>query len=117
MSIGGHSCITMAIFVSFYRDIKTTTVACKFPFTEAKSDAEFYLNFSLQWTIFIHAILLYFGIETMMTMFENFILVAPKLIHLGFGESISVYEAKEFAESQLRFAFRNTLIQCSDYDR
>lgn len=111
--LGGFS----TIYASFWMDNKTTTTAVKIPFIDEKSDEEFYLNFLLQWTIFVHACFLYFGIEITMTLFENFATVSPKLIHLELIESIKMYEKKELSEPQLCIAFKNAIVQSLDYDR
>lgn len=89
----------------------------KFPFVEEKTNAEFHLNLMLQFIILFHTTFICFGIEVTMNLFENFTAVSPKLIHLKFTESIDLYERKETSELQLRFAFKNALVQCLDYDR
>lgn len=117
IAIGGYSYVTVPGFYSFFLDTKITTTACKIPYVEAKSDAEFWINFGFQWAVFVHTFFSYMGIETTMTIFENYTLVAPQLIHYGLDETIKKYEEKEFTESQMRIAFRNTLHQSFDYDK
>lgn len=117
MAIGGYSCILTTFYASFWIGNKTTTTAVKFPFVEEKTNAEFHLNLMLQFIILFHTTFICFGIEVTMNLFENFTAVSPKLIHLKFTESIDLYERKETSELQLRFAFKNALVQCLDYDR
>lgn len=117
MCFGAYSCVFSASYASFWMNNKTTTTSVKFPFVDVKSDAEFYLNLTLQWLILIHATFVGFGIEVMMNLIENFAKVSPKLIHLEFTEAIVMYEQKRLSEPQLRFAFKNALVRCLDYDR
>lgn len=118
MVIGGYASVITTIYASFYQGNKTSTISCKVPFIEAKSDTEFYLNYTLQWIILFHSCVLYFFIETTMTIFENFCLICPPLIHLEFIEAIKKYEDKnELSVKGLRTQFRNAMKQALDYER
>lgn len=117
MAIGAYSCILTTFYASFWIGDRTTTTSVKFPFVDANSNTEFYLNLILQFTILFHTTFVVFGIEIAMNLFENFAAIVPKLIHLEFTESIDAYERNELSELQLNMAFKNTLVQCRDYDR
>lgn len=117
MNAGGYSCALSTVYASYWMGTKTSTISAKIPFIEPDSDTEFYMNYTFQWVVFAHSFLLYSGIETAMSLFENFATVAPELIQLEFTDTIDMYEKKELSELQFRVAFRNSLVQLQDYDR
>lgn len=117
MMIGGYGYAASTLYASFWLHNKTTLGSLKIPHVEEKSDAEFHYNFTLQNIIFAHGYFFYLGMETTMTIFENFATVSPKLIHLELSKCIASFERKEMTEPQLRVAFKNALLEILDYER
>lgn len=117
MLVGGYGCIFSALYASFWRDSKTTTTAVQFPYVDEISDMQFYLNLMLQSLLLYYICFLYFGIETTMSLFENFATISPKLIHLELNECITLYEQNKCSMTELRNAFKNCVLQILDYER
>lgn len=116
MLAGGYFCGGSTILASYFMDHRTTTISSKIPFVEANTETEFYINYVIQWTIFFHSCFLYVGIETAMSLFENFAQVTPELIQLRLIDAIEAYEKKELSEAQLCVVYKNVLMQSQDYD-
>lgn len=118
LGLGGVvPCIFSTLYASFWMDNRTTTTSVKLPFVDAKSNAEFYVNLTFQFIIFWHSVFVYFGLESTMSLLENFASVSPKLLQLELTDCIASYERNELPELQLRAAFKNGVVQILDYER
>lgn len=117
MTFGASGSAFSSCYSSFALGVKTTTVEFKFPFVAEKSATEFYINLVMQTIILFHGAFIYVGIEIGMEIFENFTAVSTKLIQNELIQIDDKNERRELSETQLRFLFRNILLQSSDCDR
>lgn len=117
LAFGACGAAFPSIYSAFVLGVKTTTIEIKFPFVVEKSMTEFYINCILELVTFFHGTLIYLGSECTMTIFENFTAVSTKLIENGLLEiDADNSEQKETPELQMRFLFRNILLQSRDFD-
>lgn len=87
----------------FIYGIKTTTIEARIPFCQPNSNAEFVGNFLLQTTIASHAIILFLGLEIFLSIFENVLSVAPKLVKTDLVQTIQLYEDKSVSSTFVKF--------------
>lgn len=79
--------------------IKTTTIEAHIPFCEPYSNAEFMANLLLQSVIATHGLLFIFGLENFLSIFENVVRIAPKLIAKNdLVQTIGLYEDKSISK-------------------
>lgn len=95
---------------------KTTTIESHIPFLEPKSNSEFVANFLLQNLIAIHGILGYIGVEIVLSLYQDVVTVAPKLLTADLAHAIRQYEDKSITEQQLRMRIQNIVKQSHDTD-
>lgn len=117
MYIGAWGGILPTLYLSFVMDEKTTTIELKYPFIAEKSSTEFYMNLTLQWIVYLHSTCIYFGIELLMLIFENFAGLSSKLIRNDLIEMNNSTERRKISKLQLRSAFRSIFLQFRDCDR
>lgn len=101
-------------YVFITKRIRTTTTDLKMPFIDENSPYQFTLNFALQFVFSGHGGFIFYGIEITVIILENAIRAAPKLIQHELLELIYEYKQNAISKTQLRSAFRNTIIQCAD---
>lgn len=101
----------------FVLGIKTTTTEARLPFCEPNSNAEFMGNIFLQVTLAIHGILLYFGLEVFLTLFENVVTIAPKLIKSELDETIEWYTSKSISETECHWRIGQIVKQSKDINK
>lgn len=104
------------LYAIIFRGILTTVSEARFPFTEPKSNEEFYANILLQSISSTHAMIAYFGLETSLTLLENVVTVTPRLINCDFEQMIESFEEKSIAEVELRLRIANIVKQSNDLD-
>ena len=105
------------LYSNIFLGVKTTVFELKIPFIEAKSDAEFAINFVLQSLMLLYGLLGYIGMEVAM---ELTILpghATPKLVEHEFKKLDKKIDESCFDEMQVRLTFRNILLQMMDYDK
>lgn len=90
------------VYAYFTRGIKTTTTEMRIPLCEPKSNAEFMGNFVLQSMIAGSGILVYFGMETFLSLFEDVVAIAPKLVKTKLDDAIQLYEKESISDVELR---------------
>lgn len=101
----------------FLHGIKTTTSEMRMPFCEPKSNAEFLLNFFLQTAIALHGITFYIGLEVVLSLFENIVTIAPRLVKSELENTIQMYEDKSISESELRWRVGRIVKFSQDTDK
>lgn len=95
---------------------KTTTTEAHFPFLEPKSNEEFIANFLLQSTIAGHGILLYAGLEVMVSCIENVIGVIPRLVESELINTIKLHENNSLSEAELYWRMGQIVKSSQDAD-
>lgn len=105
------------IYVYIFYEIKTTTVDVRVPSTEEGSDAEFAINFLLMNCIAAHGGLQYVGLEVIMSLFENIVTLAPKLVGYKLRMLANEYANESITELEMRLRFRNVVEQSFDVDK
>lgn len=99
-------CLIGPLHAYFVHGIKSTTTEIRLPFCEPKSDAEFLANLFLQTVIATHGIFGYVVIEVFLTLFENVVTIAPRLVKRELTQAIQLYEEKSISELELHRRIR-----------
>lgn len=100
IGIGG----TVYSYVMF--GVLITTIEGRIPFTEGKSEEEFLVNLIIEFIIYINATFLYFGIEIMMKIFTNVVMIAPTLAHYKLEKLIEAHEMGRISDAEACAAFQ-----------
>lgn len=97
---------------------KTTTIEARIPFCEPDSGAEFMFNFLLQIVIAAHGILAFCGLEIILSLFENVVTVAPKLIvKSDLVQTIELFETKSISRLELCERIKQIVKASTDTDK
>lgn len=96
--------------------IKTTALELRVPFTEARSDEEWLVNFILMIALGVHGLNQYLGIEVIMTLFGNIVTLTPKLAKHELQQLADDWKTKSISKIQLNLRFRNVIQQSFDID-
>lgn len=78
--------------------IKTTTTEMQMPFCGPKSNAEFMSNILLQTVIATHGLVCIIGMETLLTLLQGDVTVAPKLVESDLNQVIPLYGEKSISQ-------------------
>lgn len=95
--------------------IKTSTTELRIPFTEPGSNAEFIINVILQFNIYLHGATVYIGLEIMVSIFENVMMLTPQLVRFELKKLSIKQENKELSDQQVSACFKNILKQVLDF--
>lgn len=117
IAFGGCAAVSGPVYVYITDGIKTSITDLRIPFTEEGSNAEFVVNLIYQFNIFSHGILLYTGLEVMISIFENVIILSPQLIKHELKKLNAKQNSKEFTDQQVHDCFKNIVKRTIDVQR
>lgn len=100
----------------FVDGIRSTLIATRIPFTEPKSNAEFFGNFSLQSIVLTHSFTQYIGVEVFLALLENAVNITPRLVVMELEHTIQLYKNKSITALELRSRIVNIVKQSNDSD-
>lgn len=111
----GFSMAILGPTIAFVRQgIKATTVELAYPFVEEDSWTEFVLNIFYQNYYAILGSLNYLGIEVVMAIFSNIVLITPHLIGHKLSQLIRNHATNHVSPTQLQYEFMDFVQQCVD---
>lgn len=105
------------LYMNAFMGETTTFTQIKFPFIEAESYNEFFVNFSLQAVFLTYGLFGYFGMEVGMEMVTLVVKLAPKIVEHEFQKLNKGIEDGHFDGMQIHLTFRNIVVQIMDTDR
>lgn len=105
------------VHVYFVYGTKTTLTNVRIPFCEPNSHAEFLGNLLCQTVIATHGMLNYIKMETYHTLFENIVIIAPKLVKSDLDHVIQLYGTKSISQAEFRWKINKIVMQSSVSDR
>lgn len=118
MVLSYSAALTGPAYVYYTTGIKSTTIELRIPFTQGKSNAEFWVNILYMFAYATYGALLYIGLEVAMAIFENTVTVTPDLIRMEINHLAVDYQNKKKSISKLELLLRirNIVKQCLDLD-
>lgn len=99
-----------------FNDIRSTTIEARIPYTEPKSDAEFFVYLQIQSISGLHGTFAYIGVECLLSILENVVTIMPLLIIWDLVQTIQQYEDESITEQQLNLKMLNIVTMSRDAD-
>lgn len=104
-------------YVNLVNGIKTTTIEVHVPFCDPGSNAEFIGNNIIQVVIGVNAFLGYIGMEIFLSLFQDIVTIAPKLVRYDLNNVIQVHGNKSISETELRWRIISIAEKSIDADK